>query len=178
MSAAPLSPALRSPVVDLQTGKDWLASLVAAGLAFHLEDDPADIINGATGAPIFREEDCAFIREQVAALYRQDWGAYDCPIGYLLAYERQAGLLDFWTLGEGEEYENGQLARVAFVGAGEARAFAVLQKGDRFEPAYRDMPLSAQGAWTNPLEDEGDFSTLDAARSALLDHITKSENSK
>lgn len=83
--AKPLPEALRAPIVDLASAKVWLETLVGAGLDFHLEDDPGDIIQMGSGEAIFDPADVPLIRERVAALYAQNWPPeYDCPIGYIL----------------------------------------------------------------------------------------------
>jgi DNA-binding IclR family transcriptional regulator len=79
-----LPQALRLPIYDLASGKAWLDALNDAGLMFHLEDDPADMIEIETNEPTFFEDDLELLRERVGDLYDLDWGDLDCPIGYCL----------------------------------------------------------------------------------------------
>jgi hypothetical protein len=80
-------PDLARPVHDLPTGKVWIERLIALGLMFHFEDAPESIVNIQTGQPIFDPEEAAVVRARVAALYRLDWGAHGCPLGYAMSVE-------------------------------------------------------------------------------------------
>jgi hypothetical protein len=162
--ALPFPEALRAAVVDLDTGKAWLRALIDADLSFHLEDSADTIVAFKTDEPIFTPENAELVQERVAELYELDWGVFDCPIGFMLAYECETKALDYWTVGDALEYSNGQLAEV--VHADYRLAVLKLASG-RFEVARRDMETSAEGSWVNPVEDEADFATLDEALAAL-----------
>jgi hypothetical protein len=86
MSAYPMAlpEACRVSITDRPSGEAWLRALVGAGLEFHLEDDPGDIINIRTGEDVFAREDVAWLRDCRDALYDLEWGEYDCPIGFML----------------------------------------------------------------------------------------------
>lgn len=85
-----LPDALRAPITDLASGKAWIKALVAADMAFHLEDDPGSIINFHTEERLFAKKDVPLIRARVASLYSMNWGPdpmYYCPIGYMMSVE-------------------------------------------------------------------------------------------
>jgi hypothetical protein len=78
------------PPENLDQAKFLIRCLKGAGLDFHFEDDPAEIINGQTGKPLFAPSDIPLVREMVSCLYKFDWGKTDdgedqCPIGYLVS---------------------------------------------------------------------------------------------
>jgi hypothetical protein len=161
-----LPEALRAPITDLASAQGWIKALQAADLSFHFEDSPETIINlrSEDADPrIFADADCPLIRERVASLYAQDWGLYDCPIGYLLAVECEAGTLDYWTVGEHHEYSNGQIAEVVKVGQGEDRRRAILKCSTGFMVARRDMETYAENSWTDDFEERELFPSVEEA---------------
>lgn len=93
--ATRLPEALFAEVHDRASAEAWIEALNAARMGFHFEDDPATIIwhEGPGGGPWSPSaEEIALLKEQVRRLYEvKDWGAFECPIGYLLAVE---GCLD------------------------------------------------------------------------------------
>lgn len=74
---------LKQPITTLDEGKRWICDLVMAGLLFHFEDDPAEILGGPGWAPLFTAEESAIIRERVAELYALEWPD-TCPIGFAM----------------------------------------------------------------------------------------------
>lgn len=78
-------------IADLESAKQWLRDLVALDLAFHLEDDPAEVVNGRLGAPTFAEEEVEPLRERQAELYALTWSEEDggCPIGFMMECEER-----------------------------------------------------------------------------------------
>jgi hypothetical protein len=156
-----LPEALLAPITDLPSAKAWLDALCAADLSFHLEDSPETVINVRTDERVFRDEDCALLRERVSTLYGfEDWGVFNCPIGYLLAEEARRGVLDFWCFGDWLEYSNGQLAQVVAVGEGEHRHRAILKCDTGYMVAERDKELYAADDWTDAFEERELFPTL------------------
>lgn len=158
----PIPDALRPQIVDLDAAKAWIKCLCDAEMSWHFEDSPQDIVVFATGERLWTAEDAAVLAERRDELYGFDWGVFDCPIGYTLAYFRESGRDPWWVVGEVHEYENGHKALVVYVDPVNPR-YAVLQKGDRFEPAYRDMEAYAEGTWTNPTSNGVSFGTQSAA---------------
>ena len=77
---------LRTVPTDLKSAKKWLDALVAAGMDFHLEDNPSDIVCGDKGGVmLFDAAVIPHIRACQKALYAQTWPKkYDCPIGYMM----------------------------------------------------------------------------------------------
>lgn len=75
---------LAAPITDLDSAKAWIRDLVKLGLDFHLEDDPAEIICGATRKRLFTDAEVPIVRKRVRSLYRLKWGADECPIGYMM----------------------------------------------------------------------------------------------
>lgn len=128
-----LPPALHEPITDLASGRRWLDALSAAGLTFHLEDDPRSIVKFGTGGGerLFNEVDAFTLRKAVAALYAiPDWGAFECPIGYILHIERHPAEVALARLSE--EYD-AFLAGTCLPGgsADELVMFAGLQAHER-----------------------------------------------
>lgn len=79
---------LKQPITTIDEGKRWIRDLIAAGLLFHFEDDPAEILGGPDWAPLFDPEEAAIVRERVAELYSFDW-ADSCPIGFALDHLKE-----------------------------------------------------------------------------------------
>lgn len=79
-----LPDSLTSPIETLDDGKRWIGALAVAGLLFHFEDSPESIVTGLDGKPLFDPDDVPLINRQIAALYRLQWGAFGCPIGFAL----------------------------------------------------------------------------------------------
>ena len=73
-------------ITDITAAAAFIRSLVAVDLMFHLEDQPAEIINTATGEYLFSAHESVLLRKRVAELYSFDWSVYntECPIGYYL----------------------------------------------------------------------------------------------
>ena len=47
----------------------WFEELHRAGLMFHPDDDPADVVNVATGANTFSKAECELVNESMARLF-------------------------------------------------------------------------------------------------------------
>lgn len=78
---------LFKPITDRASADAWIEALHAAGMGFHFDDDPGDIVwNGGREATAAEAD---LLRYQRNSLYAEvkDWGLFDCPIGYLLAVE-------------------------------------------------------------------------------------------
>lgn len=85
---AELPEAARADITDLESAKAWVKALYDAGLGFHFEDNPDDIVNSQ--GRTFRRVDVPLIRDRVGKLYAQDWEPeFECPIGYLLHLEEK-----------------------------------------------------------------------------------------
>lgn len=80
---------LKTPLKTIDEAKAWIASLVAADMMFHFEDDPETIINGKKGTMLFTDEEAGHVRDRVEELYSFDWSTvgHECPIGYALEIE-------------------------------------------------------------------------------------------
>lgn len=160
MTVVTLPAALYAEAKTLDEAKAWIRALVDNDLSYHFEDSASDCLSetGLDG------EQLSAVQRGCDALYEiEDWGVYECPIGYMMAHMKVVGRLDFWTLGEFIEYSNGQMAKVEFV-AGHG---AVLSDDGRFMVAVTTMEDFAEDNWGNPVDDEADFATLDEARAAL-----------
>jgi hypothetical protein len=79
------------PILSRRDAEAFLRKIHAAGLMFHLEDDPATIL-GRGESPLFSPSEIVMLRARIAELYALDWGDHGCPIGYLLQLQRE-GLL-------------------------------------------------------------------------------------
>lgn len=148
--------ALHAPVTDLASAKAWIAALHAADLSFHFEDSPETVINLRSTEPdprVFHDADCPLLRERVAALYEQEWGVFNCPIGYSLALLAEEGTLDFWTVGDDLEYGAGHWAKVERVGVGPDRHRAIIATETGFIVASRTKEQYAEGAWCDDFEE-------------------------
>lgn len=151
---AALPESLRAPITDMASATAWLDALVAADLTFHLEDDPAEIVNCRTDEPTFLKADHGLLRERVGQLYAiSDWGVWNCPIGYLLAAEAVNGKIDFWTARDQVEYSNGQLAEVVRVGVGPDRHRAILKCSTGFMVASKTKEQYAEGDFSDDFEE-------------------------
>ncbi len=75
---------LEQTVQTVEEGEAFIKRLVLSGHAFHLEDDPAQVINGPTDKPLFSDEQTAALRKRVDELYALGWAEHECPIGYML----------------------------------------------------------------------------------------------
>jgi hypothetical protein len=73
----------KTDLENLDAAKRWIRRLVDAGLDFHFEDDPYQLIDGA-GRRVFNDYEAATIMVQVRHMYAMDWGKFECPIGYEL----------------------------------------------------------------------------------------------
>lgn len=65
---------------------DWLTSLHDTGFAYHLDDSPETVIDGRTGAALFRPEDCATVRAGVAAVRALDLSGLPIPAAEAAAH--------------------------------------------------------------------------------------------
>lgn len=74
---------IKKPITNLAEGQAYLAVLHAEGLAYHLEDDPTEVVWGGTSAPPDWDE-MAQMRLRARELYELDWGEHGCPLGYLM----------------------------------------------------------------------------------------------
>lgn len=76
----------REPIATVAAGAAFLDRLIADGLAFHIEDDPADILTPSGERRLFRDDEVAELRKRQDDLYSLDWrsAGHTCPAGYLL----------------------------------------------------------------------------------------------
>jgi hypothetical protein len=72
------------PITCRADAMRYIDGLVAAGLEYHLEDDPADQVCIGTGEPTFTRAEAEVLRRRVRTLYSLGWGDDRCPIGYML----------------------------------------------------------------------------------------------
>lgn len=167
--AKALSADLRIPVTNRATGEAWIKALFAAKMAFHFEDDPADIINVHENEETFLDADLDFLREQVAALYALEWDGYDCPIGFLLAVMAFAGDAPIWDAGAEVEFGPGLTAKIVSVGTGpDTRAYAVLRlETGGFMMAVRDMEQYGSGDFSDVFEERQPFPDVQDAWKAF-----------
>lgn len=68
-------------------GMAYIRHLVDNGLAYHLEDDPTDILWTTLKRPM--PQQLRDMRDRADELYRLGdvWEAHGCPIGYMMDYE-------------------------------------------------------------------------------------------
>jgi hypothetical protein len=81
---------LAEPIVDADGAREVVREIVARGLAWHLEEDPATVIDATTGARVFTDAEADDLRARATELYALDaatWGDHGCPIGYMTAVE-------------------------------------------------------------------------------------------
>ncbi len=80
---------LAAQITDKTSARAWIRDLVKHDMSFHLEDNPSEIIRGATNEPLFTREECRVVRKRVAALYDMKWNKREggCPIGYMMQAE-------------------------------------------------------------------------------------------
>lgn len=73
-------------ITDIESAKRFLAELVADHADFHLDDDPADIVDGKTGRGLFSDLEIIAMRARQGELYALDWenADYECPITFML----------------------------------------------------------------------------------------------
>ena len=76
-----------TPITNRAEAEQFLRDLVASDMQFHLEDDPADVINGPTGEPLFTADEVPHVNARVNELYSLDWSDCECPIGFMLDIE-------------------------------------------------------------------------------------------
>jgi len=62
-------PALRDTSFDGML--TWFAKLSIRGLLFHVDDDPAEIIDASTGKRTFSDEEAATLRIMIVRLFRK-----------------------------------------------------------------------------------------------------------
>jgi hypothetical protein len=60
------------------------AALHGVGKLFHPEDSAHDIVDVRTGEPLFTAEEAKALDCRMAEAYQLDWGAFECPCGYIL----------------------------------------------------------------------------------------------
>lgn len=75
-----LPPALRAPVVDLESACLLVEALDSTELSWHFDDDPEDCLRN-TG---LSREDMLFLGLQRDRLFRQDWRGAGDPHAYAL----------------------------------------------------------------------------------------------
>ena len=83
---------LETPCVTLDDCKACIREIIARGLLWHFEDDPAETVD-RSGRCVFTEEEAAELRMRAEEFYEVDadeWGEYGCPIGYALAVEEES----------------------------------------------------------------------------------------
>lgn len=79
---------ITTSIDDVEQGKEYIRHLVDNGLAYHLEDDPTDIIWSTLKRPM--PQQLRDMRDRADELYRiptAQWGEHGCPIGYMMDYE-------------------------------------------------------------------------------------------
>lgn len=74
----------RIPVMkgnDLAAMRQWFSDLYDAGLLFHPEDDPADIVNIQSGEAMFSADEVPQLQQQMDAMFAQH-GDNVCEAAY------------------------------------------------------------------------------------------------
>lgn len=88
---------IETPIATLDDATACIREIVARGLMWHFEDDPAETIVAATGAPAFTAWEADTLRARVAEMYAipaERWAECGgCPIGYAMSVEEDAGPL-------------------------------------------------------------------------------------
>ncbi len=64
---------------DVEGAHKWFAEMAAAGLIFHPEDEPSDIVMAASGAPLFSSEEADEVANIIQLL--------SCELGHDLMIE-------------------------------------------------------------------------------------------
>jgi hypothetical protein len=70
------------PVTSLEQAHAFLRSLFDAGLLFHPEDAPSDIVDGF-GIPLFSDEESTLLEQRIAEIYTFDAD----PCGFCLTLQ-------------------------------------------------------------------------------------------
>jgi hypothetical protein len=58
-----------TPITSAADAEGFLFQLVQLGLSFHPEDNAHDIVNGATGQPLFTAADADLINERMEEVF-------------------------------------------------------------------------------------------------------------
>jgi hypothetical protein len=77
-----LNPILRQPIDTIVDAKLFIRTLVSEGLEWHFEDCPIDCLHKTTQH--ISRKDAELLSCQRDSLYKFNWGAYECPIGFAL----------------------------------------------------------------------------------------------
>lgn len=172
-AAAPTMPsrrlpeALRVPITDLASAKAWVETLYREEMSFHFEDDPADIISyapGDDGTPLFDPEDIPVVAAALEAAYELEWGAFSCPIGFLLALMAEGGDVPWWAMGETVKALSGEELEVVKVGMGLDRHRAILKAPRGYLLASRNRESYAANSFTDDAEERATlFSSIEDA---------------
>jgi hypothetical protein len=68
--------ASKSRIPEYENGEQWAGAMFKAGLAYHLEGDPADIIHFVTHEKVFTANECAELRAIVKRMPESDLTRY------------------------------------------------------------------------------------------------------
>jgi hypothetical protein len=79
-----LTPRMHWPITDITGAKAFCDDLIAHDLVFHFEDSPDTIVKGIAGERLFDDAQAKIMAKRVRELYALEWGAHECPIGYVL----------------------------------------------------------------------------------------------
>jgi len=76
----PLPEAVKAPVTTEAEARAWIETLYRAGLAFHFDDDPAEMEERGTRQRTFRRDEVQIVRDRLDEVY----GFNFCPHGVLI----------------------------------------------------------------------------------------------
>ena len=77
-------------ITNIEQAKAWIEKLVDAGMDFHFDDDPHEVIDygkrdeHGVYARVFNDDEADLICKRLDEMSTLDWGNYECPIGYVL----------------------------------------------------------------------------------------------
>tara|TARA_R100000808_G_C2082627_1_gene105960 strand:- start:255 stop:749 length:495 start_codon:yes stop_codon:yes gene_type:complete len=71
-------------ITSIENARGYIEALVAAGKDFHFDDDPHEVIDYGTGKRVFTDEEAKTVRQRLDEMADLDWGAHECPLGYVL----------------------------------------------------------------------------------------------
>lgn len=80
-----------TPITDMQGAEAFLTWLLENEMDYHLDDDPADIINFGTGEHLFVDPET--VGQRIDEVYEHWDNPDNCPIGFFLDFYKKHNTL-------------------------------------------------------------------------------------